>query len=596
MKVLPRWFWTITASVLLLASLPYLFGLAIQPEGTLYLVVHSNYDDHAVYASWTKQAQEGRFFFENRFTTDDQAGKTIHLYFLAAGWLAKAVGIPVALHTFRVVFGFLFLLSLFRLIRRYVGDETTQVLAFCGSIVCAGVGFLFWRNFGFGGPIDVWQPEAFAFPSLMQNGLFCAALWLTLCVWHCILDARTSWRSVLPGALALIVLTNIHTYDTLLIAIVSVGFLASMIGARTSSGVWLCRAIVIAAGALPALAWFTFVRRVDPVFAARADTVTISAPFWWVLLGILPALLFAGLALRKHGDRRAVTAACAVIVGAGVLQYFGDYRMVALWATPLTWAVIALLCAAACYMYKPENAFYGLLFSWITMGLIALYYPGLFQRKLAMGLAIPIGLAAGIGFAGTKLVKRLIMGKEHVLASVAFLFAIGATSLLWLAREARMATSNLSNTTMQRIYWSDEVRKYLRFFQENAASGDALIAIPGIAVPNDFENPSDYGLAIADLNALMSGWGGIKTYAGHWSETPEYLSKRTRVMNDLFSQNATRETAYLLMTDARANYILAPKTEIARQAGVPDPQFYSSLGEIVFEGDEWVLVRFRPSP
>jgi arabinosyltransferase C len=149
---------------------------------------------------------------------------------------------------------------------------------------------------------------------------------------------------------------------------------------------------------------------------------------------------------------------------------------------------------------------------------------------------------------------------------------------------------------MQRVYWPSEVAEFMSYFHNNAGPGDALIAIPGVAVPDDFENPTDYQLAIPDLNAVMSGWGGIKTYAGHWSETPNYVERRQRVMSDLFSPNTTRETAYTLMTDAHANYIIAPKTEIARQAGVPDPQFYASLGEIVFEGDEWLLVRFRPSP
>ena len=195
---MPRWFWIVTAVALFAGSLPYLFGLAIKPEGTLYLGVHSNYDDHAVYAAWAKQASEGRFFFENRFTTDEQPGQTIHLYFLVVGWVAKVVGLPLAMHVFRVLFGFLALLALFKFIGRVVEDEDKRPYAFVLSLVCAGIGFLLWRNYGFDGPIDVWQPEAFVFPMLMQNGLFCASLFLMLSVWNCILNARESWKSVLP--------------------------------------------------------------------------------------------------------------------------------------------------------------------------------------------------------------------------------------------------------------------------------------------------------------------------------------------------------------------------------------------------------------
>lgn len=591
MKGIPRWFWWAAAVILFITSLPYLFALAIQPKGTLYLGVHSNYDDHAVYASWTEQAQEGHFFFENRFTTEDQPGKTIHVYFLAAGWVAKAVGIPVALHLFRILFGFLALLALYRLVESGVSDESARMPAFILGVVSMGLGFLFWRNYGFDGPIDVWQPEAFLIPSLMQNGLFCCAAWLMLIFWRSLLAARDSWRAILPGAAAILVLTNIHTYDTLNIAIVGVGFLAAMIGAKTFSWVWLGRALITASGAIPALGWFVYVRGIDPVFAARADTITISAPAYWVILGVVPALLIAGYGLAKQGSKTAVIGTAALIAVIVVAHVTGAYSMDGLWLSMTSWVVLAICGAALCAVYKPKAPIYGLLFSWILMGIIALYYPGLFQRKLAMLLAVPIGISAAIG-----LVRLPIEPGRLKMATLLAGVSLGLSGVFWIARESMMPVKNLSNTTMQRIYWPPEVAEFLAFFQSNARPGDGVIAIPGVAVPNDFENPTDYQLAIPDINAVMSGWGGIKSFAGHWSETPDYIAKRQRVMKDLFSPNTTRETAYTLMTDAHANYIIAPKTEIARQAGVPDPQFYSSLGEIVFEGEEWLLVRFRPSP
>jgi arabinosyltransferase C len=590
-KGLPRWFWWVTAAALFATSLPYHFALAIQPEDTLYLGVHSNYDDHAVYASWTKQAQEGRFFFENRFTTDDQPGKTINLYFLAAGWVAKAVGIPVALHLFRVVFGFLALFALYRLVVTGVSDESSRMPAFLFGIVSMGLGFLFWRSYGFDGPIDVWQPEAFLVPSLIQNGLFCGAIWLILVTWRSLLSCQHSWHPVLPGAAAILVLTNIHTYDTLLIAIVCAGFLAAMIGAKSFSLPWLGRAAVIACGAIPSVAWFMYVRSIDPVFAARADTVTISAPAYWVVLGLIPGLIFAGFGLARNGSKAAVYGAAALLVVIIGAQAVGQYGTNALWLSTPSWALLAFCGIVLCAVYKPKAPFYGFLFSWIVMGILALYYPGLFQRKLAMVLALPVGIGAGLGIAHLPIEQRKM--KPAMVLSAAIL---GLSGIFWIAREAMMPVKNLSNTTMQRVYWPSEVAEFMSYFHNNAGPGDALIAIPGVAVPDDFENPTDYQLAIPDLNAVMSGWGGIKTYAGHWSETPNYVERRQRVMSDLFSPNTTRETAYTLMTDAHANYIIAPKTEIARQAGVPDPQFYASLGEIVFEGDEWLLVRFRPSP
>ncbi|MEO7454078.1 MAG: hypothetical protein ABIV13_04880 [Fimbriimonadales bacterium] len=589
MKGLPKWFWLVTLSTLFAASLPYLFALAIQPEETVYLGVHSNYDDHAVYAAWTKQAQEGRFFFENRFTTDEQPGRTIHLYFLAAGWLAKAVGIPIALHVFRFLFGFLALLALFRLVERYL-DEGVRLPAFILGIFAAGVGFFFWRNYGFDGPIDVWQPEAFVFPSLMQNGLFCAALWLILVVWKCILEAKDSWQPVALGGAALLALTNIHTYDTLQIALVGIGFLAAMVGAKEFWLGWLGRALLMALGAVPALGWFVYARSIDPVFASRADTVTISAPIWWVLLGISPALLLAGFGLWKKGNRFAVIGAAGLFGAIGVLQTLSAYRMDSVWASMPLFVGLMVIAVALCWMYRPTSPIYGMLFAWIVVGVIALYYPGLFQRKLAMALALPAGIAAAVGLSGVAALRNMRYVYVLVIA------ALGATGIFWLARETGMATRNTSNTTMQSIYWPAEIGEISRFFRERDNSNDAVIAMPGIAVPDDFDNPTGYAIAIPDLNPVLSGWGGIKTFAGHWSETPDYLARRQRVMNDLFSQNATAESAYLLMRDSGATYIVAPTSEIAAQARVPSRDFYTGMGEVIYEGDSFVLVRFAPSP
>jgi arabinosyltransferase C len=435
----------------------------------------------------------------------------------------------------------------------------------------------------------VWQPEDFVFPMLMQNGLFCAALFLMLSVWNCILDARDSWKGVLPGSVALLVLTNIHTYDTLLIALVGIAFLAAMVGGKHFSAPWLGRTLVIAAGALPAVAWFVYVRGIDPVFSARADTVTISAPIWMVLLGVFPAILLAGIGLAKGGDKRAVIAGGALFVLVGTLQKTQGYRMDALWASAPIWVALLALVIALCWLYKPKSIGYGLLFAWCVAGVIAIYYPGLFQRKLAMALALPFGISAALGL------QIFETARKPLIAATAVVL-LGVTQFLWLSRETSMAVNNISNTTIQRVFWGSEVQEFLKFFQANAKAGDAVIAMPGVAVPDDFENPREYRVAIPDLNPVVTGWGGVKTYIGHWSETPDYLARRQRVMQDMFSPNATAESVFTTMQEAKANYILAPIGEIAAQAGVPPRDFYTGLGEVVYEGEEFVLVRYLPSP
>jgi arabinosyltransferase C len=89
-----KWF---ALAITILVALPTLYCFLIRPDGSLYLGLQYNLDDHMVYAGWMKQAMEGHITFENRFTTDPQPGLTLHLYYLGLGWVAKLAGIPLTM-------------------------------------------------------------------------------------------------------------------------------------------------------------------------------------------------------------------------------------------------------------------------------------------------------------------------------------------------------------------------------------------------------------------------------------------------------------------------------------------------------------------
>src|ERR1019366_5439718 len=80
----------------LFAALPYIVGLATTPAGSAYLGYQNNTDDHMVSSAWMRQAMDGRFLMDNRFTTGAQPRLTINLYFFVLGIVAKVTGIPLA--------------------------------------------------------------------------------------------------------------------------------------------------------------------------------------------------------------------------------------------------------------------------------------------------------------------------------------------------------------------------------------------------------------------------------------------------------------------------------------------------------------------
>ncbi|MCH8979937.1 MAG: hypothetical protein IH945_11955, partial [Armatimonadetes bacterium] len=249
-----------------LALLPVWLGWLGTPEGHRYLPFHLSLDDHMVYAAWMRQAMDGQFLFDNRFTTDAQPGLTVHLYFFLLGLVAKLLGIPLTLTLARVGFSFLAVRLLGELLVKIGLKSFTGKFALVMSCFGGGLAFLSWEMFGdaltsgpgwFSNlmhgrqPIDNWQPEAFVFPSMLTNGLFMVALCLILATMVCVLGARTSWRPVLPGALSFAVLMNIHSYDVLLLALVLAAFLACLAANRSVDLAWTARTVVIGLGALP---------------------------------------------------------------------------------------------------------------------------------------------------------------------------------------------------------------------------------------------------------------------------------------------------------------------------------------------------------
>ena len=87
-----------------------------------YLGYQYNTDDHMVYSAWMRQAMDGRFFFDNRFTLDAQPGLTVHVYFFVLGLIAKFLGIATTVTIARALLSGLFVWLAGGLKNRVVSD------------------------------------------------------------------------------------------------------------------------------------------------------------------------------------------------------------------------------------------------------------------------------------------------------------------------------------------------------------------------------------------------------------------------------------------------------------------------------------------
>lgn len=598
---LRRFAWILAGVFGGLAVLPAFAALTGSAPGTLPIGTAIAVDDQMVYAAWMRQAAEGRFLFENRFTLDAQPGLTFHLYFLVMGWVAKIVGIPWAMLLARLVFSALFVFGLVGLQERLgwkpAAIKTASVMACFG----AGVGWMVWQSFGllikdpgvalqsiFAGrlPIDVWQTEAFAFPSALANGLFLASLWLILVVFKAVLDARTDARAALRGALAYGVLANIHSYDALLVGMVLLAFAAIQFSRKTLDKTWFMRCLGIVAGAIPAAAWLGYVLQQDAVFQARAATLTFAPHFTSVLWGVAPLVVIAlwgyFRAEPEHRWRPTIVAGFLITI---LLAISRNHNPEGYFLDPLTFALV-IGGVGAGLIFSRQDRDDDMVWAWALVGIVAMYFPALFQRKLGMGMAIPWGLLAGYALT-VRLAARDVQ-RRQLITLVLVLFC-GVSSLFWLRRELTLSRDNVSSTTVHPVRLSASATEILAKVQTLPARS-IVVAAPGIPMPlptGEYAEPY-----LPDLNPFFVGLGGARTFAGHWSETPDYGNRRNQLAAFILSGGTQGADAVAAAAQGEPVYVVLPRRETFPQVRKND---FSLPAELILETQQYRLVRWTPS-
>lgn len=539
-----RW----SLAVMVLTCLPYLYVAHFAPPGSFFSGMMYAADDHCVYLSWEQQAAQGQFFLRNLFTGDPQRGIYVHLLSWLIGTVARFTGLPVMLvhHAGRVLAGFVLLLLVYAFSARFTTDVATRRMAFLFTAFSAGLGCLFLKNIEKAPncSVDLWQPEAITFLCLYVNGLFCVALALMLGVLLLLLSAercqgRARWLRVCGAGFLGLLLGNIHSYDVITLAAVWVAYLAVRTIERHTAksatesaetqpqtlGRSLVNAVVAGIVALPGTAYQYYLYRTEPVFRMRADDQTLTPSFLYYLqgYGLVLVLAIAGLIWLAGFVRRR--------------ELLGERLL------PLVWAVVGL----------------GLPF-----------LPLSFQRKLIMGLHLPL----------------------------AFLAAVAAVTFArWLATRLAPQPEQYPGPS-RRASQNPRPPAYNPRLAAALAVGILLVTIPTnfyatrwdvqrALVPQTEPGQLATFVRSADFEAL--NWarqslprnglivcappGGLMipafacrpVYAGHWSETPHALDRVNECLAFYREASAEKRRAFLAKRDIR--YVFMGPVE--RQFGLP---------------------------
>ena len=479
-----RWVLLVTLAVLVAGSLPYLVAWGVTPEDAHFTGLVFNPQDGNSYIAKMRQGMAGSWLFRLPYTPEPHDGAPVYLFYLFWGHVARwmDLGVIVVYHSVRVASGAAMLLSSYALASLLSEDVGERRIMFALAALGSGLGWLA----GFLGLMtsDLWVPEAFPVYALLTNAHFPLAIGLMMGIVSCgqrivscgQRDAdgdRRVWAWGLGMALAAVVLGVIQPFGLVTVF----GGLGVMLAARSVRGrsiPWRATAWVAGAG-LVAVAYPVYMQRAlqaDPVLAVwSAQNVTASPPLWdWALsYGLMSVLAVPGIAF-------------AVRRGSA-----GDW----------------------------------LLLGWLSVTLAGMYMPLPLQRRLGLGLGVPMGLLAGIGWWRTLRPRvpvrsrRLIQGLTVVFCAMTPIFLVLIALVGALAGEPW-------------FYLSDGEWAALEWLRAEGDADAVVLCAPqmGLFVPAWAGQPVVYGHPFETVNAERRKEQVEAYWAGEMSAAEQELFLR----------------------------------------------------------------------
>ncbi|MDY0020759.1 MAG: hypothetical protein RBT47_12245, partial [Anaerolineae bacterium] len=345
----------IVAFVLVTAILPYLLVWAATPEGYHYMWNSYNPPDADTYLAKMRLGWFGEWQFKLLHTPERQTGTYLNLFYLALGHGARwlNLSLPAVFHGARIVSALVLLYALWWLSGLVTSSSSARVWGVWFALAGGGVGWaaLWLRPL----PVDLSVPESYGFLSILVNPHFPAAQALLIVVlgglvrWLHDRDAALGiWPVVL--ALGLVALGVIQPFAVATVGLAwGLWLMGWLFGQHRIR--WQTLAVLVLIGSIGLLypLYGVMVIRQDPILSAwNAQNLTPSPPWWSWVLGyavVLPFMVVGLDRLRKQDH-------------------------------PLGWMLLA----------------------WIVVTLIGIASPLGIQRRFSLGLSIPVGMLAGVGW------------------------------------------------------------------------------------------------------------------------------------------------------------------------------------------------------
>ena len=478
-----RFVWAVIVVVLLITSLPYLYGYLSSPPNKQFMGLVLDVPDHGQYLSWWRGFQNS-VFISNKLTPEPSEPVFFNLLWWMLAQVSRWTGLGYApvYQAFRWVAGGSFLWATYRLIALFLPDERRRRTAFALVTFSSGLGWvlvvlkytLTKGKLLF--PLDVYVAEGNSFLCILGYPHFAFAVtFIALTfefIWRGWKEKQTKYM-VVAGLLALL-LGWMHAYDLLLIYGIT-GTFVLLTWLRQHAFPWrlFWGGMIVFTLSCSGAIYSVILTTVDPLWEevlaqfSNAGVYTPSPPHMVILFGfplILAVVTWIRLAWKKQWDEENLFVMGWFLAGA-LLNYIPtDFQI----HMPNSWQIPMMLLA--------------------TKGLYDFAVPAVARWKF--------GIRNSASATGDRL-RRLVV--------VAFVLAVLPTNVyLWAWRFVDLARHDYPFY----LYRDDEAA--LDWLRENTS-------------------PEDVVLCSLTVGQYLPAISGNVAFLAHWAQTVNFYDKQDRV-------------------------------------------------------------------
>ncbi|MBN1811582.1 MAG: hypothetical protein JXA14_07085 [Anaerolineae bacterium] len=501
-----RWVAVVILALMIASTVPYLVAWAAAPEGAHFTGLIFNPQDGNSYIAKMRQGLAGSWVFRLPYTPEPQDGAPVFLFYLFLGHVARWTGLPLIAiyHAARLLGGAAMLAMLYVLASRVSDDVGGRRAMFLLAALGSGLGWLV-AFFGYQSA-DLWVPEAFPVYALLANAHFSLSIglmtWIADCGlrigdWQLAISNGRYWLLRLGMISAAVVLGAVQPFG--LVAVFGgLGVMLIARAVRERSVPWRAVGWVALAGlaALPYPLYMLQAMKADPALSVwNAQNLTGSPPLWdWALsygLVLVLAVLGAVFAARRGSN--------------------GDW----------------------------------LLMGWALVILVGMYLPLSLQRRLSLGLGVPLGLLAGVGW--WRVVRLHIKARwRGLVQGLVVAFCVLTPILLVVGHLAVVSDAYLSPGEWAALAWLRDEGK------------------PDVVV-----------LCSTRMGIFVPAWAGQPVVYGHPFETVNAEERRAQV-EAFWAGEMSAEERQMFLRENRVGYILVG-TEIG--------DWRLEIGDLALEAD-----------